>query len=165
MPDKILIVDDDADFREELRDYLEDYEVVEASGGMEALKILKRANDVGAVILDVMMPGLSGTDVLGEIKKIDPSLGIIILTGHSSKDVAIEALKGHADDYVEKPIDITKIKEIIEKLLKRRKGEAEIDASDTKGKILKVRHFIERNCFRKTTLKDAAEVVCLSPKY
>lgn len=158
-------MDDDADFRQELRDYLEDYEIVEASGGVEALKLLKRANEIGAVILDVMMPGLSGTDVLAEIKKIDPSLGIIILTGHSSKDVAIEALKGHADDYVEKPIEIDKIKEIIEKLLAKRKGQTEIDTSDTKGKILKVRNFIERNCFKKTTLNDAAEAVCLSPKY
>ncbi len=165
MPEKILIVDDDADFREELRDYLEDYEIAEASSGVEALNLLKRANEIGAVILDVMMPGLTGTDVLGEIKKIDPSLGIVILTGHSSKDVAIEALKGHADDYVEKPVDIGKIKEIIARLLARRNGETDIDASDTKGKIHKVRQFIEKNCFKKTTLKDAAEAVCLSPKY
>lgn len=165
MPEKILLVDDDRDFRQELRSYLEDYQVVEASSGVEALRLLRRANEIGAVILDVMMPGLSGTDVLSEIKKIDPSLGIIILTGYSSKDVAIEALKGHADDYAEKPIDINKIKETIERLLAKRRGQSEISASDTKGKILKVRNFIERNCFKKTTLKDAAESVCLSPKY
>ncbi|MBI3990730.1 MAG: helix-turn-helix domain-containing protein, partial [Candidatus Omnitrophica bacterium] len=136
-----------------------------ASDGTEALNLLKRANEIGVVILDVKMPGLSGTDVLSEIKKIDPSLGIIILTGYSSKDVAIDALKGHADDYAEKPIDINKIKETIERLLAKRRGQSEISASDTKGKMEKVRHFIERNCFKKTTLKDAAESVCLSPKY
>ncbi len=165
LPEKILIVDDDVDFRQELRDYLEGYPLAEASSGIEALKILKKANEIGVVILDVMMPGLSGTDVLGEIKKIDPNLGIIILTGHSSKDVAIEALKGHADDYVEKPIDIDKIKKIIDRLLLKRKGAPEIDVSDTEGKIQKVRHFIERNWYKKTTLKEAAEGVCLSPKY
>ncbi len=165
MPDKILIVDDDADFRQEFKDCIEDYEVMEASGGMEALRLLKRANEIGVVVLDVMMPGLSGTDVLGEIKKIEPNLGIIILTGHSSEGVAIEALKGHADDYIEKPIDIAKIKEIIEKLLAKRKGVSAIDTSDTKGKIQKVRQFIERNWYKKTTLKDAGEAVCLSPKY
>lgn len=165
MPEKILLVDDDIDFREELHDYLDGYNVIEAPNGIEALKLLKRANEIGVVILDVMMPGLSGTDVLGEMKKIDPNLGVVILTGHGSKDVVVEALKGRADDYIEKPSGIEKIKESIDRLLARRHGEPAIDISDTKGKILKIRHFIEKNCFKKTTLKDAAESVCLSPKY
>jgi two-component system, response regulator YesN len=165
MAEKILIVDDDAEFREELRDYLEGYEVIEVSGGMEALKLLKQANEIGVVVLDVMMPGLTGTDALGEIKKIDPDLGIIIMTGHSSKDVVIEALKGHADDYIEKPADIGKIKETIDKLLARRVQAGAIDITDSQGKIEKVKYFIERNSFKKTTLKDAAQSVCLSPKY
>lgn len=165
MPDKILIVDDDADLRSELRDFLEDYEVIEASDGREALKLLSRANEIGLVILDVNMPGLSGTDVLREIKKIEPSLAIIILTGYGSKDVAIEALRGHADDYIEKPLDIDKTKEIIERALETRRGEADIAATDVKGKIERVKHFVQRNCFKKVTLNDAAEAVCLSPKY
>jgi len=165
MTGKILIVDDDADFREELRDYLEGYEIIEASCGIEALKLLERASEIGVVILDVMMPGLTGTEILGRIRKIDPNLGIIILTGHSSKDVAIEALKGHADDYVEKPADINKIKEIIDRLLTERSGEGAVGVIDTKGKILKIKQFIERNCYKKINLKDAAEFICLSPKY
>ncbi len=165
MRKKILIVDDDADFREELRDFLEGYDAVEASSGLEALKLLERANDIGLVILDVMMPGLTGTEILGRIKKIDPGLKIIILTGHSSKDVAIEALKGHADDYIEKPIDINKIKEVIDRLSAGRAGEGAADAVDTKGKILKIKQFIEENCYKKINLKDAAEFICLSPKY
>lgn len=165
MPEKILLVDDDIDFREEMRDYLEGYDIVEASNGVEALKLLKRANEIGVAILDVMMPGLSGTEVLSEMKKIDPDLGVVILTGHGSKDVVVEALKGRADDYIEKPSGIDKIKDVIDRLLAKRRGEAAIDTTDTKGKILKIRRFIEKNCFKKTTLKDAAESVCLSPKY
>ncbi len=161
----VLIVDDDADFREELRDFLEGYDTVEASSGLEALKLLERANDIGLIILDVMMPGVTGTEILGRIKKIDPSLKIIILTGHSSKDIAIEALKGHADDYIEKPIDINKIKEVIDRLLSGRAGESINDAVDTRGKILKIKQFIEENCYKKINLKDAAEFICLSPKY
>ena len=57
------------------------------------------------MILDVNMPGSKGTEVLKDIKALYPDLGIIILTGHSSEDVAIEALKGHADEYLEKPLD------------------------------------------------------------
>jgi two-component system response regulator YesN len=165
MPDKILVVDDDAEFRSELKDYLEDYEILEASDGREALRLLSRANEIGVVILDVNMPGLSGTDCLKEIKRTDPNLGIIILTGHSSKDVAIEALKGHADDYIEKPLDIPNIKQAIEKLLEKREGETDIVATDIKAKIEKVKRFIERNCYKKITLNDAASSICLSPKY
>lgn len=163
MAEQILIVDDDAEFRSELKDYLEDYEVLEVSDGRQALQLLSKANEIGVVILDVNMPGLSGTDVLREIKKTDPHLGIIILTGYGSKDVAVEALKGHADDYIEKPLSIPSIKESIERLL----GESESDreATDTKAKIEKVKRFIERNCYKKITLKEAAQAICLSPKY
>ncbi|MDD5254454.1 MAG: response regulator [Candidatus Omnitrophica bacterium] len=165
MADKILIVDDDEDLRSELKDFLEGYEVCEASSGEEALKLLKRAHEIGLMILDVMMPGISGLDVLAEIKKTDPGLGIIILTGHSSKDVAIEALKGRADDYIEKPIDIKRIKDAVERLLGARRGEGDMASLDLKGKMEMVKRFIERNCYKKITLKEAADAVCLSPKY
>lgn len=165
MPEKILLVDDDADFRSEINDLLEDYTVIEAGCGSEALKILKRANEISLVILDFMMPGLTGTEVLREIKKTDPNLGIIILTGYGSKDVAVEALRGHADDYVEKPVDINKLKEAIDKVLSLRPGEINIASCGIEGKVEKIKQFIERNCYRKTCLEDAGKVVCLSPKY
>ncbi|MFA5351557.1 MAG: response regulator, partial [Candidatus Omnitrophota bacterium] len=101
MADKILIVDDDDDLRSELVSLLEGYEVVEAGSGELALNILKKANEISLVILDVMMPGLNGLDVLAQIKKDNPRIKVIILTGHSSKDTAIEALKSRADDYIE----------------------------------------------------------------
>jgi DNA-binding NtrC family response regulator len=66
-------MDDDSKFRTELKDNLEGYEVVEARNGEEALNIIKRPNDIGVVILDVRMPGLSGTEVLEEMKKVDPT--------------------------------------------------------------------------------------------
>ncbi len=165
MPEKILVVDDDDDFREELKDSLENYEIVEASSGAEAIKLLGRANEIALVILDVNLPGIMGTEVLREMKKTDPNLGIIILTGYSSKDVAIDALKGHADDYIEKPIDINKFKEVIENVLSARRGETNINICGLKGKVEKIKQFIENNWQRKTYLEDAAHTVCLSPKY
>lgn len=165
MPQKILIVDDDADIRSELKEVLDGYEILEAAHGEEALRLLKKANDIGLVILDVMMPGISGLDVLSEMKRREPGLHIIILTGHSSKDIAIEALKSHADDYIEKPITVDKIKDAAEKMLGRIAGEDDGSLVGIKNKITKVKDFIERNCFKKTSLKDAAEAVYLSPKY
>lgn len=165
MPDKILVVDDDEAFRSEFKELFDEYDIVEASDGKSALQLLKSANDIGLILLDIMLPGISGLEVLNEIKKTDPDVGIIMLTGFSSKDVAIKALKGHADDYIEKPIDLNKTKEIIEKALENKQGEKEVNTGDIPGKIEKVKKFIERNCYKKTSLMDVSRAVCLSPKY
>lgn len=165
MSDKILLVDDDEAFRAELRDFLEGYDVVEASNGRQALALLQRANEISLVVLDVMMPGLNGIDVLREIKRADPNLGIIILTAYGSKDTVIDALKGRADDYIEKPLDIDKVRDIIARVLDSRRNDRPLGASDIRDKIEKVKYFAQRNCYRKTALKDAALAVCLSPKY
>ncbi|MGA1867877.1 MAG: response regulator [bacterium] len=162
---KILLVDDDKDFREEFCDFLEDYEVIEAANGEEALKIIRKPNEIDLVILDVMMPHLLGTEVLREIKRIAPDLPIIILTGYTSKDVAIDALRGHADDYIEKPLNIIKTKKIIARILEKRIGGHDINHTDTKGKIERVKYFAERNYNKKISLNDAAAIVGLSPKY
>lgn len=164
MPVKILLVDDDKEFREELKSYLEEYDCIEASSGEEAIAVLKRPHEIDLAILDVMMPGSHGTEVLREMKRLDPGLGIIILTGFGSKDVAIEALKGHADDYVEKGADICKIREIIERLTETRRSCAGAAVREV-TRIERVKRFLEKNCYKKTTLVDAAQAVSLSPKY
>ena len=61
---RILLVDDDSELREEIRDFLEDYGVTEVSSGDEALQILKKPNEIDLIILDVMMPGKNGLEVL-----------------------------------------------------------------------------------------------------
>ena len=164
MRSKILIVDDDEILRSELRDYLEDEQVLEAESGEGALNILRRVNDVGVVILDVMMGGINGLDVLKAIKKNNPNLVVIIVTGSSSKDTAIEALKGHADDYLEKPIDAKRLKSIVERFLD---GEhlSELNYHGIKSKIQRVKLFVEKNCYKKIRLNDVANEVSLSPKY
>jgi len=166
MSKTILLVDDDPEFRAELKEALYEYVVVEASSGQLALSILKKPNEIDLVLLDVKLPGgSSGTDILRDIKKLSANLKIIILTGYSSKDVAIEALKGRADDYLEKPLDIAHTKEIIEKLLGSRPGLHVDEALHVRDKIEKVKRFIERNFDKKAGLNEAALVACLSPKY
>jgi two-component system response regulator YesN len=165
MQNTILLVDDDRGFRAELRASLEEFKVLEASSGQSALQILKKAHDVGLVFLDVMMPGLNGIDVLQEIKKIAPDVRIVILTGFSSKDIAIEALKAHADDYIEKPVDPVKVKELIERFMESRGKEEASSGLDAGGKIEKIKRFTLRNIGTNVGLKDAATLVFLSPKY
>ena len=165
MPYNILLVDDDEDFRYEFRELFNDYKIIEASNGEKALEIIKKPNEIDLVILDVIMPGIRGTKLLPEIKKISPDLGIIILTGHSPKDIAIESLKGHADDYIEKPLNIEKAKQIIETLLKN-KGIINFDSGNNiDDKIERVKQFTEKNYHKKINLNDVSSLVFLSPKY
>lgn len=165
MTEKILIVDDDKEFRAELKECLGGYEIYEAANGGEALDLLGRAHEIDLVILDIKMPGPSGLDILSEIKKRDPEMGIMMLTGYSTKDTAIEALKSKADDYMEKPPDPEELRHIIEKILEKKRGAGDLGQAGLGDKIEKTRRFVARNCFKKTGLEEAARAVCLSPKY
>lgn len=161
----ILLVDDDIDFREEFREAFEDYRFVEAQSGAEALEVLARPNEIDLVILDVRLPDARGTRVLTEIKRLAPGLPVVILTGFSTKDVAVEALKGNADDYVEKPVDVEKTAGIIRRLLLDGKEPwpgADASAAD---KIERIKSYVDRNYDKTVGLEDAASLVCLSPKY
>lgn len=165
MPYNILLVDDDADFREEFSAAFGNYRIVQAESGEAAMGILEKPNEIDLIIMDVMMPGLKGTEALARIKEKKPELSIIILTGHSSKDIAVEALKAKADDYIEKPVDIPETQEIIKKILLKKGVNDHAGPCDPDGKIARVLEFIRRNCDKKITLEDVSALVNLSPKY
>ncbi len=162
---QILVVDDDADFRGELRICLDGYTVIEAANGPQALAILKKPNAIDLVVLDAVMPHVSGTEVLREIKKIKPHLAIIMLTGQSSKDIAIDALKGRADDYIEKPVNVPKFLETVRSILAAKALKGFTHTHGIHAKIEQAKQFIERNFDKKVTLEDVGGQVCLSPKY
>jgi YesN/AraC family two-component response regulator len=111
------------------------------------------------------MPQMSGTEVLREIKKIKPALAIIMLTGQSSKDIAIEALKARADDYIEKPLNIDKFLETIRTTLAAKAVKGFAAPHGIHAKIEQAKQFIERNYDKKIILEDVAGQACLSPKY
>ncbi len=159
MPYTILIVDDDRIFRSEFREVLEDkYEVFEAAGGEQALEILSQPNIVDLVLLDIKMPGMQGTEVLSKIKSISPSVLIVMLTGYGTKEIIIESLRAHADDFLEKPLQIQSALQRINKLLGTKQ-------KYVAGVINKIKYAIEKNFHKNISLKQASEIVCLSPKY
>lgn len=165
MPEHILIVDDDEDLRQEMVCSMDEYAVLQARDGQEALKLLSKPHEIAVVILDVKMPGLSGTEVLKLIKHRDHEIKVIMLTAFSSKDMAVESLRGQADDYLEKPVDIEKLKAVVEKLLEGRKIAEEASESNIEQKVHRIKRYVERNVFKKVSLEDAARVVGLNPKY
>lgn len=163
--EKILLVDDDAVFREEFVDCFGGYGFIQAADGNEALQILKKPNEIDLVVMDVRMPGIDGLSLLEKINQIAPGVGTIIITGYSSKEVVLRALRGKADDFLEKPFDIEKARAVIEKVLNVKKDGYRSEAADVAGKMEHVKRFLVRNLSRKVSLKDAADVVFLSPKY
>lgn len=104
---KVLLVDDEKDFAETLASRLEarNLSAVTASNGDEALSILKE-KDIDVVILDMVMPGRSGIEVLREIKQIRPLIEVILLTGHATVQSAIEGMTQGAFYYLMKPAEI-----------------------------------------------------------
>ena len=165
MQKRILLVDDDSIFRSEFKDYFEEYGIAEASNGIEALAIIKRPNEIDLVILDVRMSGMNGIEVLSQIRKLAPHMRIVIITGYGSKDVIVEALRGQADDYIEKTMDLDDMKQVIEKFLDTKRGQPGNEAIDLKEKVKRVKSYLERNALKHVTLKEAAQTVCLSQKY
>ncbi len=111
------------------------------------------------------MPGPKGTEVLKKMKTLYPELGVIMLTGFSTKDVAVDSLNARADDYVEKPVRMENLLVVIERVLKIKSGEDNINDYDIRGKIAHVKRFVEKNYHKRINLKDAASIVGLSPKY
>jgi YesN/AraC family two-component response regulator len=161
----VLLVDDDRDFRHEIGEALDGYAVTEASNGEQALDILKKPHEIDLIMLDVNLPGRSGTQLLARIREITPNVGIIIITGYGSKDVVLAAFRGDADEYIEKPIDIEKTKQIIADVLEEKRGIPDVNTVDIENKVERVKQFAARNYDKKVSLDDAAKVVCLSPKY
>jgi DNA-binding NtrC family response regulator len=103
---RILIVDDEEDFVQALSERLtlRDYKVTTSLNGKNAIEKIRKYN-FDVVILDVSMPGMSGVDVLREIKRIKPLTEVIMLTGHSTVESAVEGMKLGAVDYLLKPCE------------------------------------------------------------
>jgi FixJ family two-component response regulator len=103
----VLVVDDEVFIRNAFQLYLETvgYTVQSAESGERAVAIFdERSQSLDVVILDLMMPGMLGTDLLKVFKARDPSVEVIIVTGCGSLTSAIEALRCGAFDYIQKPI-------------------------------------------------------------
>ena len=117
----ILVVDDETGPRESLRMILKPlYEVHTASGGQEALALI-RNKDIAVVTLDLRMPGLSGIDILKEIKKLKPNTEVIVITGYGTLTNAQEAIRFGAGDFISKPFNVAEIISIVAKSFERRR--------------------------------------------
>nr|WP_153867936.1 MULTISPECIES: response regulator [Myxococcaceae] len=101
-----MVVDDEQDNCDYLKLVLtrEGYEVATTTDPTKTVEML-RAADYHLVVLDMMMPQMSGTEVLEQIRKIDSDVAVIVATAYPNVDTAVASLKAQASDYVKKPME------------------------------------------------------------
>jgi DNA-binding response OmpR family regulator len=123
MKDKsVLIVDDEKNIRLTLSQALETLEVETdtAADGEEALAKLKE-KEFSLILLDLKMPGIDGMEVLRQVSKIRPDIRIIILTAYGTVELAVEAMKLGAADFIQKPFTPEEIRELVSRVMDREK--------------------------------------------
>src|SRR4051812_15318573 len=103
---RILIADDDESLRRVTQMELEElnYDVVSAADGPSALRLLEQSRPA-LVISDLKMPGLSGLELLRQVRAAHPDITVILITAFGTVQTAVEAMKAGAYDYITKPID------------------------------------------------------------
>ena len=106
----VLLVDDEEQFLKVFSQRLEGrgLKIDTSTTGEDAIKRVK-GKEFDAIVLDLVMPGISGIETLQRLRSENPDLQIIILTGHGTVEKGIEAMKAGAVDFLEKPADMDKI--------------------------------------------------------
>ena len=114
----ILIIDDEKNYLVVLEAMLaeEGYEILTTDNAQDGLRMI-RESDLDLVLTDMKMPGMSGMALLEECKKIKPELPVIMMTAYGTIEMAVEAMKKHAYDYVTKPFQNVQLKLTIRKAL------------------------------------------------
>lgn len=161
----ILLVDDNENFREEFTECFNQYNFINATNGKEALEIIKKPNLIDLVLLDYILPGINGIFVLKNMREICKDLPIVIISGKGSKETVISALRAGANDYIEKPIRITEVNEILQRLVLKKKFVGDFSGRNILKKLEVAKYFLKRNYDKKVTLEDVAELISLNPKY
>jgi two-component system, OmpR family, response regulator len=137
----ILLVDDEKDFSDTLAGRLSTrgFHVVAVYDGTAAIEKVK-GSSFDAVILDMVMPGLSGLETLKRILKIDPDLQVILLTAHGTVKAGVDAVKSGATDFLQKPANLDDLMEKLQDaaakkmiLVEKRTGEEIADILRRRG--------------------------------
>jgi DNA-binding response OmpR family regulator len=117
----ILIVDDDPEICVYMKTMLEatGYRVTTLSDPTEAVDQI-RAEEFHVLIIDLMMPKMDGIELIGQIRRIDSDVAIMVFTGYPSVETAVDALKLNVSDYVKKPFEIAEFREKIAEILKKK---------------------------------------------
>jgi len=162
MTHSVLIVDDEETFAKNIKRYLDrhEYDTQVANTGKQAIDALDNFKP-DTILLDLNLPDGTGLDFLSQIKEIDSQARIVFMTGSHSVDSAVEAMKAGAEDYLTKPLVLSELKLLLDKLARRERKDSAlayyqnkeaqqsglstlIGSSDIVNKIkARIQHFIE----------------------
>lgn len=133
---KILILDDEKQFTEELSSFFEDdYIVYEANNVGDGRRILNE-KDIDLLILDVRLPGISGLDILKEVKEQKPAIEVIVISAHGDMDTVIKAMRLGAFDYLRKPFRFIDIQIAIERTQKYLQMQRKLKQMEEKNSLI-----------------------------
>jgi DNA-binding response OmpR family regulator len=121
MSERILIIDDEEHIRRMMRLTLEaeQYSVGEASDGLAGLKLYGDGSDWDAVVLDQRMPGIDGLETLRRIREVEPGARVVMATAYASIELAVDAMKLGAVDFVRKPMTPERLRHAVAAALAR----------------------------------------------
>jgi two-component system, sensor histidine kinase and response regulator len=126
----ILIVDDDPALLralpEALRLRMNGLAIETCDSAAKALEMIA-ARDYDAIVSDIKMPGMDGLALLHEVSEIRPSTPTLLITGHGERDLAVQALRGGAYDFVQKPIERDYFVASLKRAIERRRLDREVE--------------------------------------
>ena len=116
----VLIVEDDSDINNFINDYfvIKGYSTIQAFSGTEGLMRIKNERDICCVILDLMLPGLSGEEIIQEVRKVS-DVPIITVSAKNEEEAKIEVLKLGADDFLLKPFNLEELQLKVERNIQK----------------------------------------------
>ena len=134
---KVLILDDESRITEKLKYHLEKRKfcVYTANTPKEGLDLLEIERP-GVLILDVMLPGMNGLDILQKVKRDYPNLEIIMISGYGDMDMVIQAMRQGASDFIRKPFQIMDIQLAIERTEKFLLMQSKLEAAEDRGMLV-----------------------------
>jgi PAS domain S-box-containing protein len=132
MPDQvqILVIDDEQIMRDGCSRILskDGWAVITAENGKQGLEAIRADPEkIDLILLDLMMPGMSGMEVLDQVRNIDPSLLVIVITGYATVESAVEAMKKGAYDFIPKPFTPDQLRIVVRRALERKSLQKEAE--------------------------------------
>src|SRR4030067_2967987 len=127
---QILVIDDEQIMREGCSRILskDGGAVICAENGTKGLEEIKgQSEKIDVILLDLMMPGMSGMEVLDHVRTIDPNLLVIVITGYATVESAVEAMKKGAYDFIPKPFTPDQLRIVVKRALERRSLQKEAE--------------------------------------
>ena len=156
----ILIIDDEKSQRDILTGYLKKkgYKLFSASSGEEGIKLTTQ-NLVDIILSDYKMSGMTGLEVLKEVKKINPQISFVIITAFGTVENAVQAMQLGADDYISKPVDLDELDILIDRIIEHKnlKSENELLKTQLQDKY-KITSVISNSALMSEVINIAARV-------